>query len=84
MHSQSGGGGRESSLLSVCVYEEKVRLGTSVTSGVLRDSSEVGGLGAVRGGAEAGRWGGEDFEALNVLLGGDRNAVFKVDTSTGE
>ena len=38
----------------------------------------------VRGGAEAGRWGGGDLDALNVLLGGDRRVVFKMETSTGE
>ena len=42
MRSQRGGGGRESSLLSVGVDEEKTRLGTSAMSGVLSDSGETG------------------------------------------
>lgn len=83
MHSQSGGGGRESSLLSAGVDGEKTRLGTSAMGGVLNESSEEAGK-TVRGGAEAGRWGGGDLDALNVLLGGDRNAVSKLETSTGE
>ena len=62
MDIQSGGGGRESSLLSVGVDEEKMRLGTSAKGGVLCDSVEVGRR--VRGGAEAGRWGGGDLDAL--------------------
>lgn len=60
MHSQSGGGGRESSLLSVGVDEENTRLGTSAMGGVLSDSEEDGR--SVRGGAEAGR--GEGLDAL--------------------
>jgi hypothetical protein len=50
---------------------------------VSSDSSDEVGR-TVRGGAEAGRWGGEDLDALNVLLGGERSAVFKVETSTGD
>ena len=80
MHSQSGGGGRESSLLSVGVDVEKKRLGMmSAMGGVLDDTESEKAGRTVRGGAEAGRCG-----ALNVLLGGDRNAVFKLETSTGE
>lgn len=39
----------------------------------------------MRGGAEAGRrGGGEGLGALYVLLGGESNAAFKLETSTGE
>lgn len=82
MHSQSGGGGRQSSLLSDGEEVEKTRLGTSAMGGVSSDSSNVEVGRTVRGGAEAGRWG--DLDALNVLLGGDKNAVSKWATSMGE
>lgn len=83
LHSHSGGGGREISRLCVSVDEEvETRLGTSAMGEVSSDSQEDGST--VRGGAEAGRWGGEGLDALYVLLGGERNAAFRLDTSTGE
>lgn len=82
MYSQSGGDGLESLLLYVCIYEEKVHLGTSAMNGVVRDFSKKRGR-AVKGEAEIGCW-GEDFDTLNFLLEGDRNTVFKVEILTGE
>ena len=70
----------------MCVYEEKKRLGTTAMGGVSSDSSDEVGrtVRGLRGGADADRWGGGDLDALNVLLGGDRSAEFKWETSTGE